>query len=204
MRSEMKQATEGGRDCAQSKEHGYATRNAHAGARRNLYTRAREKGENMARPRKYTTRTLRKAVENYFDARRYELPAVREVWKGAYDEKGHKQMESEPILDKRGNQIMLQQWIQLPSLVELQLQLGINRSTWARWAEDPELGEVVEYARAVVEAALERELAGKNTAGIIFNLSHNFGWKDTKEVQITGGVEQFLLGLEEQGEGKTF
>lgn len=158
----------------------------------------------MARPRKYTQRTLRRAVEDYFDARRYELPAVREVWKGAYDEKGHKQMETEPITDRHGNQIMLQQWIQLPSLVELQLQLGINRSTWARWADDPELGEIVEYARAVVEAALERELAGKNTAGIIFNLSHNFGWKDTKEVQITGGVEQFLMGLEEQGEGKTF
>lgn len=158
----------------------------------------------MARKKKYTARQLKKKCEEYFDSISYLQKATREVFCGELDAYGHKVMELEPIKNQAGDDIEILCWAELPSLTALCLRLGVNRSTWARWAADEELGDVVEWARATVEHAWEQQLPNKNTQGIIFNLTHNFGWKDRTEISLDeetrNSIKQASMTTEEKEE----
>lgn len=135
--------------------------------------------------KKYTADRLRKAVKAYFNGISYWQPATRPEL--ALDDNGY------PVLDKYGHEIYNQVpvktidgkqaqilcWIEPPTIMGLCLKLRINKSTFARYAEDEELGEIVEYARARIEAYLSGRLENKDAVrGASFTLQHNFGWND--------------------------
>ena len=114
------------------------------------------------RPRKYTPRTLRTAVDEYF---RYHSRTVtlRE---------------------------QVREFVVPPTVGGLCRHLGIHRSTWADYCDPekhPELQEVTAYARETMEAFLEDALltrSGKELKGVIFSLQNNYGYTERKEVEL--------------------
>ena len=67
----------------------------------------------MGRPKKYTERTLRKAVEAYFDSITREVAMTEKVDTGRKDADGHKIFENVPVINKRGEQVKIT-WPPLP------------------------------------------------------------------------------------------
>lgn len=152
--------------------------------------------------KKYTAQTLRKKLERYFDGISYMQPLMQDIWTGRLDGYGHKIYDEQPIINQACEEIQVLRWAELPSLTAICLMLGVNRSTWARWAADEQLGPVVEWARATVEHAWEGRLAGKATQGVIFNLTHNFGWTERKEIALDAetrrAMKQAAMSTEEK------
>ena len=123
------------------------------------------------------------------------VPALKEDADGklceVLDEFGHTKMVFEPVIAKNGKQAMETIWIRPPSIIDLCLHLGIDRTTFYRWCNpdnDPE-GETEEFcniatrARGRIEAYLTARTEDKNAArGAIANLEANFGWKRKKEI----------------------
>ena len=127
----------------------------------------------MGRPKKYTERTLRKAVKAYFRRITRTITIREQVNTGEKDGWGHWIYTLEDV--KNGG------------LCEA---LGIHRSTWADYCDPelhPELLEVTAWAREVIQHYLESELLGrdgKNLKGVIFSLQNNFGMSEKKTVEL--------------------
>jgi hypothetical protein len=65
-----------------------------------------------------------------------------------------------------------------PTLGGLANYLGITRYTLAAWAKDDEIGQLMKWARAEIEAIYEKRLVySRNVTGVIFALK-NMGWTD--------------------------
>ncbi|MGI5987736.1 MAG: terminase small subunit [Dysosmobacter sp.] len=124
------------------------------------------------RPKKYTARTLEKAVNRYFKS----ISCTRD----AMDEFGEK------IKNDDGEPIQYTAYVRPPSISALCLYLGIEKRTWANYAEQDDMAPVVEKTKARVEAYLEEQLTirEKGVQGIIFNLQNNYGWKQKQEVEL--------------------
>ena len=62
--------------------------------------------------------------------------------------------------------------------------IGICRDTLIEYGKKSvEFSDTVKKAKGIIEAYAEECLfTNKNTAGIIFNLKNNFGWKDKREI----------------------
>lgn len=62
--------------------------------------------------------------------------------------------------------------------------IGITRETLGQYAgKSVEFSDTIKKAKGIIEAYAEECLfTNKNTAGIIFNLKNNFGWKDKREI----------------------
>ena len=63
------------------------------------------------RPRKYTPRTLRKAVERYFGSITRRVRVTENVPTGAYDEKGHMLYEPKPVVNSLGEEVWVTEYI---------------------------------------------------------------------------------------------
>lgn len=124
------------------------------------------------RPKKYTGKTLEKAVERYFNS----ISCTRD----ALDCEGHQ------IFNDAGEPIRYRAYVRPPSISALCLFLGIEKRTWANYAEEKDMAPVVEHTKARVEAYLEEQLTirEKGVQGIIFNLQNNYGWKQKQEVEL--------------------
>ena len=81
------------------------------------------------------------------------------------------------------------------TVTELALHLGFNcRQDLLNYQDkykDPNgisYFDPIKKAKARIEASLERRLqmGGNNTAGLIFVLKNNYGWKDKQEIETTG------------------
>ena len=68
----------------------------------------------MGRPKKYTERTLRKAVEDYFDGITREVGLTEKVDTGRKDSSGHKIFENVPVINKRGEQVKITEYLVPP------------------------------------------------------------------------------------------
>lgn len=68
----------------------------------------------MGRPKKYTERTLRKAVEAYFDSITREVGMTEKVDTGRKDSSGHKIFENVPVINKRGEQVKYTEYLVPP------------------------------------------------------------------------------------------
>ena len=147
-----------------------------------------------------TTRMLDKRIKDYFESITSERPMLRMVPElkedadgklcEVLDEFGHTKMVFEPVIAKNGKQAIETIWIRPPSIIDLCLHLGVDRTTFYRWCnpDDPE-GETEEFrniathARGRIEAYLTARTEDKNAArGAIANLEANFGWKRKKEI----------------------
>lgn len=82
----------------------------------------------------------------------------------------------------------------------LAVYLGLNRTTLFKYQRDyPDTyGEIIEWAKAVIEAYLETGLYGKGYNGCRYNLSANFGWAEKQEnVNIETSYEEYLRKMKE-------
>jgi hypothetical protein len=124
------------------------------------------------RPKKYTAKTLEQAVNRYFKS----ISCTR----NAMDEFGKE------IMNDDGEPITYTAYVRPPSISALCLFLGIEKRTWANYAEQEAMAPVVENTKARVEAYLEEQLTirEKGVQGIIFNLQNNYGWKQKQEVEL--------------------
>ena len=146
--------------------------------------------------KRYTAKALRRACDAYYASISYKAPAMREeiVLKEdgspELDYYGHPKRRYVQIVTSDGQAAEITKWTEQPSVAGLCIWLGINRSTLMRYGTyDPdrpqsaELCEIVQAAKARIEAYLSQKLEEKGAAnGTKFSLSHNFGWgKDDQE-----------------------
>lgn len=130
---------------------------------------AEKKKNPVGRPKKYTKKSLEKAVLEYFDSITYE-----------YETK---------IINKLGARVKEECYVKPPSKFDLCLYLGIDRGTWLNYCDHeryPEFKEITDYAHLRCEAFLAEELVRreKGVDGIKFNLSNNYGWAAKREVEV--------------------
>lgn len=136
----------------------------------------------MSRPKKYTARTLAKAVDAYFDSITREKELTERVDTGRRDSYGHTIFETKPVINKLGQPVRATEYVMPPSVKDLCDSLGVNRSTWADYGnpdKHPELAGIVREAGERMQAWNERELvtrSGRDVKGIIFNLQANYGY----------------------------
>ena len=133
------------------------------------------------RPKKYTKKGLREAIERYFRSISRTIPA-RDDTGGI-------------IRNDDGEEIKVVQFVVPPSVTGMCLYLGIDRSTWQNYADaalHPELAGICQGARTRIEAYLEQELLTreKGVQGIIFNLQNNYGWKQKQEIGLDDKTRQ--------------
>lgn len=119
------------------------------------------------RPKKYTAKAFRDAVEAWF----------RSITVEAYDE---------AVLNLDGEPILRRTYAKPPTISGLCLALGIDRSTWQNYADpekNPKHAPICEDVRLRIEAYLEEQLLTreKSLQGIIFNLQNNYGWRERHE-----------------------
>lgn len=144
----------------------------------------------MGRPRKYTPKRLRDAVDAYFCRYTRTVTVREQVNTGLKDGWGHWIYELKDVCNDAGEAVTVREFVVPPTVGGLCRHLGIHRSTWAAWCdkeEYPEFAEVVEYAKEVMQGYLEAELLtrnGKELKGVIFSLQNNYGYAEHKEVEL--------------------
>lgn len=144
----------------------------------------------MGRPRKYTERTLRKAVEAYFRRITRTITIREQVNTGEKDSWGHWVYALQDVCNDDGEAVKVRQFVIPPTIGGLCEALGIHRSTWADYCDGekyPEFQELTAWAREIIQHYLEAELLGrdgKNLKGVIFSLQNNFGYSEKREVEL--------------------
>ena len=163
------------------------------------------------RKRKYSKSGLERAVSQYFDTITRERTVTERYDTGEKDEYGHKVFAERPILNRLGQELTVTEYLVPPSVYDLCEFLEISDSTWENYCDPekhPEFLGTTTRARARMRAWNEKELLtreGKDLKGIIFNLENNYGYRERKDVQVTGGIEDYLKRLEQEGkQGREF
>lgn len=164
----------------------------------------------MGAPKKYTERTLAKAVNRYFDSITREVALTEPKPTGKKDKMGHEIYEQVPVVNRLGEQMTVTEYILPPTIQDLSAFLGIHRSTWDNYCDHekhPEFFDTTTRAQGRIHAYLVRESltrSGKDLKGVLFNLENNFGYKERIEMT-HDTVEGFLQrALEEEGKGQQF
>lgn len=127
------------------------------------------------RPKKYETpAALQAAVDSYFDS----------CYESSWQKVGVSE-DGEPILQEK--RVM----VKPPTICGLAIHLGMTRLALLCYQYDygDEYGEVVDFAKARVEAFCEESLfMGKaSPSGVIFSLTNNFkGWSNTSRQEVSG------------------
>lgn len=155
----------------------------------------------MARPKSYTKITLRKAVERYFASITRRVQVKEKVDTGKKDKNGHAIYEERPVKNNLDEDVWVTEYLVVPSVGGLCEFLGIHRSTWAEYCTQEEFSDTTTRAQGRLRSWREDQLlTRKDVKGIIFDLENNYGYKEHRDIHITGGVEDFLKAQLEQGE----
>lgn len=158
--------------------------------------------------KKYTGRTLAKAVKRYFDSISRDAVVTEKKPTGELDKYGHMIFEDVPVVNRLGETMTRVEFILPPTVGGLCVALGIHRSTWSDYGKKAEFADTVAYAGGLMRAWLDEQSLtrpGKDVRGVEFNLMHNFGvGKDTGGADCGGSVEDYLAALEEAGGGQEF
>ena len=151
------------------------------------------------RPRKYTERTLEKAVEAYFCSISREIPAMDRVDSGERDAYGHAILKEIPITNRLGEKINLIEYIVPPSVGGLCDFLQIHRSTWAEYCNPdlhPEFSDTTTRARERMRAWREEQLlTRKDVRGIIFDLQNNYGYSEKHQMELGERAEKAVTAV---------
>jgi hypothetical protein len=77
-----------------------------------------------------------------------------------------------------------------PSHVGLAQYLGVPKRTLNEYTRKPGYSSVLEMAKERIEDILCSKLSDKGyaTAGIIFNLTNNYGWKQPNQIEHSGAI----------------
>lgn len=151
----------------------------------------------MARKKKYPdVKEFGEAVGYYFGRISRVVPVTEQYDTGKKDDYGHAVMASRPIYNQLEEPVVRLEWLEPPSISGLCDYLKISRETWSNYgATDSKLRDVVQLARGKIEAYWEGQLARESrTQGIQFNLAHNFGWRDRKEIGLDKETRDALAG----------
>ena len=163
----------------------------------------------MGAPKKYTARTLKKAVEEYFKSITREVVMTENKPTGEKDKMGHMIYETVEIVNSLGEKMVITEYLVPPTVGGLSDYLGIHRDTWNDYCnheKHPEFSDTTTYAQGRIHAYLEREMLtrqGKDLKGVLFNLENNFGYKERHEI-VNDTVESFLQRQMEEGGGQQF
>lgn len=137
------------------------------------------------RKKKYkTAKELRQAVQSYFDSISCLESIKGSVETDELDEYGHKVRRLEEVKNALGDVIRVRVFYVPPERFGLTEYLGISIDTWARYAEDDALAEVVEWAEEQIEGWKTRELLrreNKRTAGLIWEMERNHKRRQTDD-----------------------
>jgi hypothetical protein len=91
-------------------------------------------------------------------------------------------------IDKDGSTIRMQ--VKPYTMSGLANSLGMCRKSLINYSNKDEFLPTLKKAREKVHQFVEEYLfQGKNTAGAIFNLKNNFGWKDQFNHNLSGGLK---------------
>ena len=146
----------------------------------------------MARPRKYSKKALREAVDRYFDSITRMVAVTEKQDRGRRDDKGHIVFDEVPVTNRLGEQVEVLEYVVPPTVGGLCEALGIHRSTWAEWCDPnkhPEYSDTTTHARGRMRAWCEEQLLiRKDVKGIIFNLQNNYDYKERHEVDLGPGA----------------
>ena len=159
----------------------------------------------MGRPRKFTPATLRREVNRYFASITRKKKVTERVPTGELDKFGHPVMVDAPVRNQLGEEVEVTEYIVPPEVSGLAEFLHIHPSTWALFADHkkhPEFTEVTDYVYERMKSWNEREMLtrpGKDIAGIKFNLENNYGYRDKADIRVSGGVDEYLKRLAEEG-----
>lgn len=155
--------------------------------------------------KKYTPRTLAKAVQRYFDSISRDEKVTERKATGEVDKYGHPVYAEEPVCNRLGEPLVRLVFLEPPTVSSLCLALGIHRSTWAEYAKDQKFSDTTSYAQGVMRAWNENQLLtrpGKDIPGIKFNLENNYGYREKQSMAVAGmSVEEYLRTLDEQEDG---
>lgn len=127
------------------------------------------------RPKIYkTAAALGNAVNDYFET----ISVRKQLMDG-----------DEPARNERGNTLTYTKYLLPPSVQDLCLHLGITPRTWENYCKDPIFESITERTKLLLEGYLVRELSsrellGAKVEGIKFNLTHNYNWKERREVDV--------------------
>lgn len=142
----------------------------------------------MAAPRKYTEKSLKKAVERYFASISRKRLLTERVDSGRRDANGHIVYEEKPVMNCLGEQAEALEYLVPPTVGGLCDYLAIHRSTWADWCDDtkyPEFAQTTTWARERIRAYLDQQLlTRKDVRGVIFDLQANHGCSAKTEVEL--------------------
>lgn len=70
----------------------------------------------------------------------------------------------------------------------LAIACDMDRQRLLNYSKDEEFYDTIKRAKEKIQAWVEEQLYnGKSTAGVIFSLKNNYGWKDKTETELTGG-----------------
>lgn len=167
----------------------------------------------MGRPKgtkKYTKKTLERAVQEYFDSISREVELTEKIDTGQKDKDGHVIYENRAIVNKLGQPMKVTEFLVPPNVQDLCDHLVIHRSTWWEYSDsqkNPELAEVCAWVKDVFLGYREKQLLtrpGKDIKGIVFDLENNYGYAEKRSVEFTGGIEEYLKKLGEQGQVQEF
>ena len=143
----------------------------------------------MARPKKYTKKALREAVDRYFDSISRDVDVTEKRDSGRRDSSGHIVYETVPVINRLGEQVKITEFVEPPTVGGLCEYLGIHRSTWSDWCDStkyPEFSDTITHARGRMRAWCESQLLiRKDVKGIIFNLQNNYDYKERREIDFT-------------------
>ena len=139
------------------------------------------------RPRNYKTpAAFRKAVETYFDVITRERKLTEWVDSGERTNKGKPIMVERDVLGLDGQPVMIAEYITPPSLTSLMVTIGIkSKATWHDYKQRDGYREVCEEAKLLCESYLEEQaIIRDNPRGVLQNLMSNYGWTQSKEVEL--------------------
>jgi len=139
-------------------------------------------------PKAYTPRTLKKAVDRYFASISRVVPVTEPIPTGQLDKYGHPIVEYVPVENSLGEEVYTTEYLIKPSRAGLARFLGIHRSTWDNYRDQPEVypefQEIVEDAEDRIFAWTPEQLltrSGKDVKGIVVELEHNWGYKQERQ-----------------------
>ncbi|MBQ3529544.1 MAG: hypothetical protein IJA47_03520 [Oscillospiraceae bacterium] len=152
-------------------------------------------------PKAYTPRTLRKAVDRYFASISRVVEVKEPIPTGQLDKYGHPIVEYVPVENSLGEKVFTTEYLIKPSRAGLARFLGIHRSTWDNYRDQPEtypeFQEIVEDAEDKIFAWTHEQLlsrSGRDVKGIVVELEHSWGYKQDRREEASAGakLEDFL------------
>lgn len=159
----------------------------------------------MGRRKEYTADSLRRAVEKYFKSITRKVTVMEKYDTGSKDKSGHIIYGERPVKNCLGKEVVVTEYLVPPSVAGISEFLGIHRSTWDNYCDRekyPEFFDTTTYARGRMQGWREEQLVTrKDVKGIVFDLENNYGYRERKSFEVTGGVEDFLMNQAESGEG---